>query len=66
MTSYDPIPSQLPTSSKSRRAGSNSVVKVDRGGTGGSYSLAQIATIEGVTGLTNEATLLANGHIIAA
>jgi Ca2+-binding RTX toxin-like protein len=44
--------------------GSNSVVKVDRDGTGGTYSLTQIATLEGVTGLTDEAALVTNGNLI--
>jgi len=42
------------------------VVKVDRDGTGATYSLAPIATIEGVTGLTDEAALVSSGNLIVA
>jgi hypothetical protein len=35
-------------------SGSDSIVKVDRDGTGGTYSMTQIATLQSITGLTNE------------
>lgn len=47
-------------------SGSNSIVKVDRDGTGGTYSLQQIATLEGITGLTDEQALVTTGNLIAA
>jgi hypothetical protein len=40
------------------------VVKVDRDGTGSTYSLTQIATLNGVTGLTAEQALLKAGTIL--
>lgn len=44
----------------------NSNVFVDRDGLGGTYSLTAIATLSNTTGLTDEAALLANGHLLAA
>jgi len=38
-------------------SGNDSILKVDRDGTGGTYSFTQIAIIEGVTGLTDEEAL---------
>ena len=45
-------------------SGSDTIIKIDRDGTGGTYSLTQIATIQGVTGLTDEAALVTNGNLI--
>jgi hypothetical protein len=45
-------------------SGSDSIVKVDRDGTGGTYSLAQIATLTGITGLTDEAALVSSGNLV--
>jgi hypothetical protein len=47
-------------------SGSDSIVKVDRDGTGGTYSLAQIATLQGITGLTDEAALVSSGNLVVA
>lgn len=47
-------------------SGSDSIVKIDRDGTGGTYSMAQIATLEGITGLMDEAALVTSGNLIAA
>jgi Ca2+-binding RTX toxin-like protein len=44
----------------------NSKVEVDRDGTGGTYGWSQIATLTGVTGLTDEATLVSNGNLLVA
>jgi hypothetical protein len=46
--------------------GSNSEVKVDRDGTGGTYGMTQIALLEGVTGLTDEAALVSSGNLVVA
>jgi hypothetical protein len=45
--------------------GSSTVVKVGQEGTGGTYSMTQIATLEGITGLTDEAALEASDHLLA-
>jgi trimeric autotransporter adhesin len=47
-------------------SGGNSTVEVDRDGTGGGYSWSQIATLSGVTGLTDEATLVTNGNLVVS
>lgn len=47
-------------------SGSNSLLKVDADGTGSGASFVQIATLQGITGLTDEAALVANGTLIAA
>ncbi len=47
-------------------SGSDSVVKIDRDGIGGTYSMRQIATLQGFTGLTDEAALVSSGNLIAA
>lgn len=44
----------------------NSKLEIDRDGTGGTYGWVQIATLNGVTGLTDEAALVANGNLLAA
>lgn len=47
-------------------SGANTLMKVDRDGTGSTYSWQQVATIEGVTGLTDEAALLTAGQIVVS
>ncbi|WOS62026.1 calcium-binding protein [Sinorhizobium fredii] len=47
-------------------SGSDSVVKIDRDGAGGTYTMTQVATLQGVTGLTDEAALVTSGNLIAA
>lgn len=66
LTGYDPLTSAITDFLEITTSGSDSVVKIDRDGTGGTYSLTQIATIESVTGLTDEAALLTAGNVIAA
>jgi len=46
-------------------SGSNTLLKVDMDGTGGAFSMTQIATLNGITGLS-AATLLANGELIVS
>lgn len=47
-------------------SGSDSIVRVDHDGTGGTYSMTQIATLESITGLTDEAALVSSGNLLAA
>ena len=42
----------------------NTKVEVDRDGTGGTYSFTRIATLTGVTGLTDEAALVSSGNLL--
>lgn len=61
---YDPLTDLITDFVEITTSGSNSILKVDRDGTAGTYSLSQIATITGVTGLTDEAALVTNGNLI--
>lgn len=45
-------------------SGSDTALSVDLDGTGSTYSMTQIATITGVTDLTDEAILFYSGNII--
>jgi hypothetical protein len=47
-------------------SGGNSILSVDLDGTAGGYGWTQILTIEGVTGLTDEAALVTAGNLIAS
>jgi hypothetical protein len=47
-------------------SGGNSTVEVDRDGTAGGYCWSQIATLSGVTGLTNKAALVTNGNLVVS
>jgi Ca2+-binding RTX toxin-like protein len=61
---YDPLTELITDFVQITTSGSNSVVKVDMDG--GANGFVQIATITGVTGLTDEAALVTNGTLIAA
>lgn len=63
---YDPLTSAITDFLQITTSGSNSIVKVDRDGAGTAYTLSQISTIEGVTGLTDEQALLTNGNLVVA
>jgi Ca2+-binding RTX toxin-like protein len=62
---YDPLTDAITDFVWITESAGNSNVFVDRDGLGGTYSLVAIATLSGVTGLTDEAALLSNGTIIA-
>jgi Ca2+-binding RTX toxin-like protein len=47
-------------------AAGDSTVEVDPDGSGSTYAFTQIATLQGVTGLTDEAALVASGQLLAA
>ncbi|MEZ0223143.1 MAG: cadherin domain-containing protein [Alphaproteobacteria bacterium] len=64
LTDYDPLTMALADFVQISNSGSNSTVSVDRDGTGSAYGFAQIATINGVTGLTDEDALVASGQLI--
>lgn len=47
-------------------SGSNSIVEVDRDGVDGGYGWTQIATLNNVTGLTDEAALVVSNNLLVA
>lgn len=66
LADYDPLTELITDFVEITTSGSNSVLKVDRDGTGGTYSLTQIATLEAITGLTDEAALVSSGHLLVS
>ncbi|TCU21826.1 putative secreted protein (type I secretion substrate) [Rhizobium azibense] len=66
LTDYDPLTEAITDFVQITTAGANSNVAVDRDGTGTTYGFTQIATLTGVTGLTDEAALVTSGNLIAA
>jgi Ca2+-binding RTX toxin-like protein len=64
LSSYNPLSHTLTDFVKIEDSAGNSVVSVDRDGTGGTYSWAQIATLNGVTGLTDESALVTSGNLL--
>ena len=61
---YDPLTHAITDFVNITTNGSNSELKVDIDGGGNNF--LQIATISGVTGLTDEAALVTSGHIIVS
>lgn len=66
LSSYDPLTQAITDFVMLATSGSNTTVSVDRDGTGATYGFTQIATLTGVTGLTDEAALVASGNLIVA
>ena len=64
LSEYDPLTEALTDFIQITTSGSNSVVKVDLDGMGTTYTLAQIALIEGITGLTDEQSLVTSGNLV--
>jgi hypothetical protein len=63
---YDPLTQAITDYVEITDSGSDSIVKVDADVTGGGASFVQIATLEGITGLTDEAALESAGTLITA
>lgn len=66
LTGYDPLTNLITDFVEITTSGSNSILKVDVDGTGSTYGLTQIATLTGVTGLTDEAALVTSGNLIVS
>jgi Ca2+-binding RTX toxin-like protein len=64
LSTYDPLNDALTAFVQITNSGANSSVSVDRDGTGGAFGFVQIATLTGITGLTNENALVASGNLI--
>ena len=63
---YDPLTDAITDFVEITTSGSNSILKVDADGTGAGASFVQIATLVGITGLTNEEALETAGTLITA
>ncbi len=63
---YDALTSVIANFVDITTSGANSIMKVDRDGAGTTYGWQQIAIIDNVTGLTDEAALKASGNLIVA
>lgn len=59
---YDPLTKSITDFVQITTSGSDSILKVDADG--GENGFVQIATIKGVTGLTDEAALVASGNLV--
>ena len=64
LSGYDLLADALTDFVQITNAGANSNVSVDRDGMGGAFGFVQIATLTGITGLTNEDALVASGNLI--
>jgi Ca2+-binding RTX toxin-like protein len=64
ISGYDPATMAITDWVQITTSGSNSILKVDTDGTGSGHTWQQIATIVGVTGLTDEAALVASGNLV--
>lgn len=63
---YDPLADTLADFVQIADSGGNSTVSVDRDGTGSEFSMVQIATLNSITGLTDEAALVVAGNLLVA
>lgn len=66
LTAYDTLTDVITDFVLIEDVSGNSTVKVDRDGAGSVYGFEQIATLQYVSGLTDEAALLTNGTLLAA
>lgn len=66
LVGYDPLTKVITNYVEMTTSGSNTVLKIDRDGTGTAYGWTQIATIEGVTGMTDEAALVSSGRLVVS
>ncbi|MBI2234158.1 MAG: type I secretion C-terminal target domain-containing protein, partial [Micavibrio aeruginosavorus] len=64
--SYNPVNDAITDFVQITTSGSNSSLFVDRDGLASTYGFTQIATISGVTGLTDEAALVTSGNLLVA
>lgn len=61
---YNPLTQAITDFVQITTSGSNSLLSVDRDGTGAGYGFTQIATLNGITGLTDEAALVSSGNLV--
>lgn len=63
---FDAVTSAITNFIEFTTSGTNTIVKVDRDGAGTTYGWQQVAQLDNVTGLTDEAALRASGNLIVA
>lgn len=66
LISFDPLLDIITDFVQITTVSGNSIVKVDADGAGTGFGMVQIATLQGVTGLTDEAALVASGTLIVS
>ena len=66
LTGYDNLTMNLTDFVDITTVGSDSSLRVDRDGAGTTFGFVQVATIQGVAGLTDEAALVANGNLLVS
>lgn len=66
LTGYDSLTMSLTDFVEITDSGANSLLKVDQDGAGTAFGFVQVATLTGVTGLTDEAALVTSGNLLAA
>lgn len=66
LSSYNPGPDTITDWVRITTVGSDSKIEVDEDGTGSGFSWTQIATLQGVTGMTDEAALVTAGTLIVS
>jgi Ca2+-binding RTX toxin-like protein len=66
LVGFDAVTSAITDFVEFTTSGANTVIKVDRDGTGTTYGWQQMAQLDNATGLTDEATLRINGNLIVA
>jgi hypothetical protein len=64
LTGFDPLHDTLSDFVTKTESGGNTIFSVDTDGTGSAHSMTQVAVLTGVTGLSDLATLVANGTVI--
>lgn len=66
LTGYNPGTDLLTDFVKIEDSGADSILSIDRDGTGITHGWTQVATLSGITGLTNEAALVSGGNLLVA
>ncbi|MDI1227524.1 MAG: type I secretion C-terminal target domain-containing protein [bacterium] len=64
LTAYDPMADVLTDFVRFTTVGSDTIVEIDRDGAGAGFGFTQVATLTGVTGLTDEDALVLAGNLI--
>ena len=62
---YNSVTSAITSFIEMTTASANTVMRIDRDGAGSAHGWTQVATLQNITGLTDEQSLLTNGTLIA-